>query len=142
VVWGTGKAQREFLHVDDMADACVFLMERYDGSEIVNIGCGEDVSIGELARMVAEVVGYEGRIVQDTSKPDGTPRKLLDVGRLRGLGWQARIRLGEGLKGTYAWYVQRMAKEAATFAVATPAAMSGAPRAPAALSPDAIQVTR
>jgi GDP-L-fucose synthase len=104
VVWGTGTARREFLHVDDMADACVFLMERYDGSEIVNIGCGADVTIGEVARLVGKVVGYEGRIVQDTTKPDGTPKKKLDVSRLEGLGWEARTPLEEGLRETYAWY--------------------------------------
>jgi GDP-L-fucose synthase len=104
VVWGTGKARREFLHVDDMADACVFLMERYDGSEIVNIGCGEDVSIGEVAAMMKRVVGFEGEIVQDTSKPDGTPRKLLNVSRLKGLGWEARTPLERGLAETYDWY--------------------------------------
>ncbi|HET9425904.1 MAG TPA: GDP-L-fucose synthase [Gemmatimonadaceae bacterium] len=108
VVWGTGKAQREFLHVDDMADACVFLMERHDGSEIVNIGCGEDVSIGELAAMVKEVVGFEGRIVHDTTQPDGTPRKLLDVSRLKAIGWEAKTGLREGLEETYGWYVGQL----------------------------------
>jgi GDP-L-fucose synthase len=88
-----------------MADACVFLLERYDGSEIVNIGCGEDVSIAELASLVSEVVGYEGRIVYDRSKPDGTPRKLLDVGKLRGLGWAPRIGIAEGIASTYDWYL-------------------------------------
>src|SRR6202035_2057084 len=90
-VWGTGMARREFLHVDDMADACVFLMERYNDGAIVNIGCGEDISIGEVAQLMKRVVGFQGRIVQDTSKPDGTPRKLLDVSTLNALGWKARI---------------------------------------------------
>ncbi|MDY6944035.1 MAG: GDP-L-fucose synthase, partial [Pseudomonadota bacterium] len=85
-VWGTGNPRREFLHVDDLADACVFLMDHYESEQIVNVGVGEDVSIAELASLVAKVVGYEGRIVYDTSKPDGTPRKLLDVSRLRDLG--------------------------------------------------------
>jgi GDP-L-fucose synthase len=104
-VWGTGKPRREFMHVDDLADACVHLMRTYEGSEIVNVGVGEDVAIGELARMVGEVVGFEGRIAFDTSKPDGTPRKLLDVSRLAGLGWTARTGLREGVERTYRWYV-------------------------------------
>ena len=104
VVWGTGRARREFLHVDDMAGACVFLMERYDGSDIVNIGCGEDVAIGEVAQMLKRVVGFEGAVVQDASKPDGTPRKLLDVSRLTALGWRASTALEDGLRDTYAWY--------------------------------------
>jgi GDP-L-fucose synthase len=109
VVWGTGTPRREFLHVDDLADAALFLMERYDSEEIINVGVGEDVSIAELAQLVADVVGYAGRIVFDTSKPDGTPRKLLDVSRLRALGWQARIPLREGLEQTYRWYVEHAA---------------------------------
>ena len=104
-VWGSGRALREFLHVDDMADACVFLMERYDSSEIINIGCGEDVSIGDLAALIRDVVGFEGEIAYDQSKPDGTPRKLLDVSRLRNLGWAPRIPLERGLAETYRWYV-------------------------------------
>lgn len=104
-VWGTGRPRREFMHVDDMADACVHLMRTYEGSEIVNVGVGEDVAIGELARLVGEVVGFEGRIVFDTTKPDGTPRKLLDVSRLAGLGWQARTGLREGVERTYRWYL-------------------------------------
>jgi GDP-L-fucose synthase len=105
VVWGTGRARREFLHVDDMVDACVFLVERHDSPlEIVNIGCGEDISIGELAAMVKEVVGYEGAIVYDASKPDGTPRKLLDVSLLAGLGWKPRVGLREGIGSTYRSY--------------------------------------
>lgn len=104
VVWGTGTPRREFLHVDDLADACVFLMERYSGSGIVNIGTGEDLSIAELAEMVRAVVGYEGSIVYDTSKPDGTPVKRLDVSRLAALGWKAKIQLRVGVESTYRWY--------------------------------------
>jgi GDP-L-fucose synthase len=104
-VWGTGTPRREFMHVDDLADACVHLMRTYEGSEIVNVGVGEDVAIGELAELVGEVVGFEGRIVFDTSKPDGTPRKLLDVSRLAGLGWTARTPLREGVERTYQWYL-------------------------------------
>jgi GDP-L-fucose synthase len=101
-VWGTGAPRREFLYVDDLADACVHLMERgYDGP-LVNIGCGQDVSIAELARTVMDVVGFQGRIVFDSSKPDGTPRKLLDVSRLAALGWQARTPLREGIAMAYA----------------------------------------
>jgi GDP-L-fucose synthase len=105
VLWGTGTPRREFLHVDDLADACVHLVERYDGADIVNVGVGEDVSIRELAELVRDVVGYDGDIVQDTTKPDGTPRKLLDVSRLHALGWRARIGLREGVASTYAWYL-------------------------------------
>ena len=108
-VWGSGTPRREFLHVDDMADACVFLMERYDGSEIVNIGCGQDVAIADLAELVRDAVGYAGEIVFDRSKPDGTPRKLLDVSRLRALGWEARIPLERGVRETYAWYLAHAA---------------------------------
>ncbi len=102
VVWGTGTPLREFLYVDDLADACVHLMEQgYDGP-LVNIGCGTDVSIRELAQTVMKVVGFEGRIVFDASKPDGTPRKLMDVSRLRGLGWSARVGLEDGIRRAYA----------------------------------------
>jgi len=110
VIWGTGTVRRELMHVDDLADACVFLMQRYDAPEIVNVGTGEDVTIRELAEMVAEIAGYRGRIVQDTSKPDGTPRKLLDVSRLNALGWRARISLRDGLKQTYQWFLAHLAK--------------------------------
>ena len=106
VVWGTGKPRREFLHVDDLADAALFLMQNYDGEEIINVGVGEDVSIRELAELIRDVVGYEGEIVFDTTKPDGTPRKLLDVSRLHALGWRARISLREGLEQTYRWYLE------------------------------------
>lgn len=115
-VWGTGTVRREFLHVDDMADACVFLLERAaagaDLPSLVNVGCGQDVTIAELAAEVAAVVGYEGAVVYDRSKPDGTPRKLLDVSRLAALGWQPRITLGEGLRTTYAWYLAHAGHDA------------------------------
>lgn len=107
-IWGTGTPRREFLHVDDLADACVHLMRTYSGSEIVNVGVGEDVSISELAETVRDVVGYEGGLVHDTSKPDGTPRKLLDVGRLDSLGWRASIPLRRGIEQTYAWYLESL----------------------------------
>ncbi|MFI9586622.1 GDP-L-fucose synthase family protein [Streptomyces sp. NPDC052236] len=102
VLWGSGTPRREFLHVDDLADACVTLLRRYDGDAPVNVGCGEDLTIRELAGIVAEVVGYDGRIVFDTTKPDGTPRKLLDVSRMTALGWKPRIALREGIASTYA----------------------------------------
>lgn len=101
-LWGTGAPRREFLHADDMADACVYLMQNYDRPEIVNIGTGEDVAIRELAAMVGEIVGYGGEIAWDTSKPDGTPRKLLDVSRLHGLGWRHNIALRDGIARVYA----------------------------------------
>ena len=104
IVWGTGTPRREFLHVDDLASAVVHLMTTYESGELVNIGCGEDVSIRELAELVARVVGYRGRLAFDTTKPDGTPRKLLDVSRLASLGWQPRIGLEEGIRATYEWF--------------------------------------
>lgn len=104
VLWGTGSPKREFLHVDDLADACVFLMNHYDESDIINIGCGEDISIAELALLVKDVVGYTGNIEYDTKKPDGTPRKLLDVSKLMGLGWKPKTSLEEGIRNTYEWY--------------------------------------
>jgi GDP-L-fucose synthase len=103
-VWGTGTPKREFLHVDDMAAACIHLMENYNCPEIVNIGTGEDVTIKELAETIAEVVGYQGEIVWDIEKPDGTPRKLLDVSRLHSLGWQHTTSLKDGIARTYEWY--------------------------------------
>ena len=108
VVWGSGNVFREFLHVDDMADACVYVLERYDGSEILNIGCGQDVTIAAVAQLVKETVGFEGDITFDRSKPDGTPRKLLDVSRLFALGWRPKIGLREGLADTYAWFLQHL----------------------------------
>ncbi len=107
LLWGTGSPLREFLHVDDLADAAVFLMQNYSDEGIVNVGVGQDISIADLATIVADVVGFEGEIVYDTSKPDGTPRKLLDVSRLNSLGWQASIPLREGVAETYQWYVSR-----------------------------------
>lgn len=103
-IWGTGTPLREFLHVDDMADACVYLMEHYDGEEHINIGTGKEISIGELAKMIKEVIGYRGELRFDTNKPDGTLRKLLDVSKLNGLGWKYNIELLDGLKRTYEWY--------------------------------------
>jgi GDP-L-fucose synthase len=100
-VWGTGTPKREFLHVDDLADACYYLLQNYDGIELVNVGCGEDLSIGELALIVKEVVGYEGKLHFNKTKPDGTPRKLMDVSKLAALGWQAKIGLREGISGVY-----------------------------------------
>ncbi len=111
MVWGTGRPRREFLHVDDCADACVYLMHHYDGAEIVNIGVGTDLPISELAALVGKVVGYQGRIEYDASRPDGTPRKLVDVSRINALGWQARISLAEGLASTYAWFLAHAARD-------------------------------
>jgi GDP-L-fucose synthase len=104
VMWGTGKAKREFLFVDDLAEACVFLMNNYSDGDIINIGTGEDVSIKELAEMVKKIVGFKGEIINDISKPDGTPRKLLDVLRIHNLGWKHKIDLETGIKETYEWY--------------------------------------
>ena len=104
VVWGTGTPRREFLHVDDLADALLFLMHRYDESGIINVGTGEDVTIRELCEIVRDVVRYNGRIVFDSSMPDGTPRKLLDVSRIRSLGWQPKTPLKEGIEQSYRWY--------------------------------------
>jgi len=109
-LWGTGTPRREFLHVDDFADACVFLMNHYEGSEIINIGVGKDISISELAELIKEIVGFKGAIHYDRSKPDGTPRKLLDVNKLKALGWQARIPLREGIEMTYRWYAKEGAR--------------------------------
>jgi GDP-L-fucose synthase len=104
VIWGSGTPKREFLHVDDLADACLFVMNHYDGMEILNVGVGKDITIRQLTYMVAKIVGYEGGIRLDETKPDGTPQKLLDVSRLRGLGWEPRISLEEGIRQTYLWY--------------------------------------
>jgi GDP-L-fucose synthase len=106
VIWGTGTPRREFLHVDDLADAAIFLMLHYDDAEIVNVGTGEDVTIRELAELISQAVGYSGRLAFDTTKPDGTPRKLLDVGRLKSLGWSAKTNLRDGIAATYDWYVR------------------------------------
>lgn len=106
VIWGSGTPRREFLHVDDLASAAHFLLENYDSPDTINVGVGEDISIRELAELVARTVGYEGELVQDTSKPDGTPRKLLDVNRLTELGWRASISLEDGVASTYQWYLE------------------------------------
>ncbi|TRZ53868.1 GDP-L-fucose synthase [bacterium] len=108
VMWGTGKAKREFLLVDDLADACIFLMQKYDSSDIINIGTGIDVSIKELAEMTKKTVGFEGKIIWDKTKPDGTPRKLLNVKKLNNLGWKYKTPLEKGLKMTYAWYKENI----------------------------------
>ncbi|KKQ61464.1 MAG: NAD-dependent epimerase/dehydratase [Parcubacteria group bacterium GW2011_GWE2_38_18] len=104
VIWGTGAPKREFLHVDDLAEACIFLMENYNESEIINIGTGVDVSIKELAETIEKITDFKGELVWDTDKPDGTPRKLLDVSKLHNLGWKHRIRLEEGIEDTYRWF--------------------------------------
>jgi len=105
-LWGTGTPRREFLHVDDLARACIFLMDNYDSPEIINVGIGKDISIAELASLVGTAVGYSGAIEFDASRPDGTPRKLLDVTRLTQLGWQAQIPLADGVRQTYEWYLE------------------------------------
>jgi GDP-L-fucose synthase len=110
-VWGTGKPRREFLYVDDCADACIFLLKHYSGSQFINIGIGSDMSIAEFAETVAEVVGYRGKIIFDPSKPDGTPRKLLDVSRLTALGWTAKMPLREGLTRAYADLLQSTVRQ-------------------------------
>ena len=109
VIWGTGTPRREIMYVDDMANACVYLMQNYSGEDFVNIGVGDDISIREFAEMIAEVVGFQGRFTYDTSKPDGTPRKLVDVTRLNGLGWTSQISLREGVERTYAWFLDNNA---------------------------------
>ena len=106
VVWGTGTPRREFCHVDDCAEACLHLMRVYDGEDFVNIGVGSDITIAELAEMVKVAVGFNGRIVYDRSKPDGTPRKLVDVARIHALGWQARVDLPQGIRSTYEWFIK------------------------------------
>jgi len=107
VVWGTGSPRREFLHVDDLADAAVFLMQNYDLPEIINIGAGKDQTIAELSELIRRITGYSGGLEFDHTKPDGTPRKLLDVSRLEALGWKARITLQQGIENTYRWYLDR-----------------------------------
>jgi GDP-L-fucose synthase len=106
VIWGTGMPKREFLHVDDMASACIFVMQQKGYQEMLNIGSGEEVTIKELAELVCDVVGFEGSVIYDQSKPDGTPRKLVDISKIQSLGWKPQISLKEGLKQTYAWYAQ------------------------------------
>ena len=109
VVWGTGTPRREFLHVDDCARACLFLLENYDSPEIINVGCGEDVAIRELAGVVCEVVGFKGELSWDKTKPDGTPRKLLNVSKLRALGWAPTVPLRDGIARTYDWFLKNVA---------------------------------
>lgn len=104
VLWGTGKPLREFLHVDDLAEACIFLMNNYSDREHVNVGSGEEVSISKLAEMIAEITGFKGKITLDASKPDGTPRKLLDCSKIKALGWSPKISLKDGIASTYNWY--------------------------------------
>jgi GDP-L-fucose synthase len=106
VVWGSGKPRRELLHVDDLASACLFLLQNYDSPEIINVGWGEDISIRELAELICEIVGFDGELSWDTSKPDGTPRKLLDVSKLRNLGWRPSITLRDGIASTYEWFLK------------------------------------
>jgi GDP-L-fucose synthase len=110
IVWGSGKPRREFLHVDDLASASLLLLEKYDSSEIINVGCGEDISIRELAELICEVVGFDGDLAWDATKPDGTPRKLLDVSKLRALGWKPSIPLREGIARTYEWFLANRAR--------------------------------
>ena len=105
IVWGSGKPRREFLHVDDLASACLLLLEKYDSPEIINVGCGEDISIRELAELICDIVGFDGELNWDATKPDGTPRKLLDVTKLRALGWKPSIPLREGITQTYEWFL-------------------------------------
>src|SRR5437763_207545 len=109
IVWGSGKPRREFLHVDDLASACLLLLEKYDSPEIINVGCGEDVTIRELAELICDVVGFDGELVWDITKPDGTPRKLLDTTKIRALGWQPSIPLQQGIAQTYEWFVANYA---------------------------------
>ena len=108
-VWGSGKPRREFLHADDLADACFFLMQEYNEMGLINIGTGHDLEIGELAVLVRNITGYSGQIIHDYTKPDGTPRKLLDVSKLHGLGWKAKIGLEEGIELVYKEYLQKIA---------------------------------
>lgn len=111
VLWGSGKPRREFLYVDDMADACIFLMNHYNDNEIINIGTGEDVTIVEVAQLIKEIVGYDGALSFDVSKPDGTPRKLLDVSKIHALGWKAKVPLKVGLSKTIEWYESSQVKK-------------------------------
>ena len=110
IVWGNGKPRREFLHVDDLASACLLLLGNYDSPEIINIGCGEDITIRELAGLICDVVGFDGELVWDATKPDGTPRKLLDVTKIHGLGWQPTIPLRQGIAQTYEWFLANCAQ--------------------------------
>ena len=109
-IWGTGKPRREFIYVDDLADACLLLMDQYESEDIINVGWGTDQTIKELEVLIAEVVGFEGKLIWDTSKPDGTPRKVLDCGKLTNLGWKPKAHLREGLEQTYKWFLQQEEK--------------------------------
>ncbi|MBW2195901.1 MAG: GDP-L-fucose synthase, partial [Deltaproteobacteria bacterium] len=109
VLWGTGKPKREFLHVDDLADACIYLMDNYEDSTIINIGVGHDRTIRQLAELIAGVVGFDGALTFDSTKPDGTFQKLLDVSRIESLGWKAKVSLEQGIADTYKWYVENVA---------------------------------
>jgi len=124
VVWGTGSARREFLHVDDLADACLFLMNRYDATEHINVGTGEDLTIHEVAEMIRDVVHPDAQLVFDSSKPDGSPRKLLDVSRMHALGWKHRISLADGIRSTYQWYVENLTAASRVSRVSTAAPVS------------------
>jgi len=106
--WGDGSPMREFLHADDLASACIFMLEKYDGDVALNVGTGEDITIRELTEIIADVVGYNGEILWDTEKPNGTPRKLLDVSKLKGLGWSPKLALREGIASTYEWYLNNV----------------------------------
>jgi GDP-L-fucose synthase len=116
-IWGSGTPKREFLYVDDLADACVFLMDHYNEGKHINVGTGQDVAIAELADMIRRVVYPDAKIVYDTSKPDGTPRKLLDVSRLHALGWRHKVSLNEGIKQTYGWFLANYASARGVAAV-------------------------
>ena len=107
-VWGTGTPRREFLYVDDLARACRFLLENYDSPEIVNVGYGEDTTIRDLAELMCDIIGFKGELVFDTSKPDGTPRKLLDISRIRSLGWRPEVSLPEGIARSYKWFLKNV----------------------------------
>ncbi len=107
-VWGTGKPRREFLYVDDLAEATIFLLDKYNDPNIINIGCGKDISISELAHIIKKIVGFKGKIVYDTSKPDGTPKKLLDISKLSKLGWKPKFSFEEGIERTYSWYLSQI----------------------------------
>jgi GDP-L-fucose synthase len=109
-LWGSGTPRREFLHVDDMADASLLVVEKHRGNDLINIGCGEDIAIRDLADLVREIVGYKGSVRWDASKPDGTPRKLLDVSRLFSLGWKPLISLPDGIKATYSWFLKNRSR--------------------------------
>ena len=107
VIWGSGNPKREFIFADDLATACLFLMNNYNEKEIINIGCGEDITIKELATLIKEITGFEGALVFDTTKPDGTPRKLLDVTKINNLGWHYKIKLKEGIEMAYRDFLQK-----------------------------------